>query len=80
MTSMPTPDYLRGKTMSEQLAYLADKLVDVGVRLDEPFELVAELGAVSFCLHLLAERLARLEAPPSGPPDDQARWENLPRG
>lgn len=55
---MPTePFYLRERTLPEKLRYLADKLTDIGVELDEPFHLVARIGGVAFSLHMLADQL-----------------------
>lgn len=50
------PIYMRQKTLPERLRYLADKLIDIGVRVNEPFELVAEIGAVSMVLNLIADQ------------------------
>lgn len=43
----------------ETLRSLAKECIEIGVELNEPFELVARIGAVSFMLHWVADGLER---------------------
>lgn len=39
------------------LRKLARELIDIGVEVNEPFEIVAKIGGVSFMLHWIADGL-----------------------
>lgn len=47
------------KSVVDMLREQALELIDIGVEINEPFELVARVGAVSFMLNWIADALER---------------------
>lgn len=69
-------DEPRMMDISGSLRKLAGELIDIGVEVDEPFELVAKIGGVSFMLTWIADGLDReLQLA-----TDRAKWLQYPRG